>query len=289
MQKPTIIVSGKNGQLGNELQDACVVFPQFNYRFFARDELDISNVSAIEKIFKKYKPEYFINTAAYTAVDKAESEQEVALLINAEAAGNLAKICDQYNSKLIHISTDYVFDGNGKKPYEEDDATSPINYYGFSKWMGEQLALENNFRTIIIRTSWVYSVYGNNFVKTMLRLMKERKELNVVNDQIGSPTYAKDIAEAILQIIAKSNETKSFPQGVYHFSNEGTISWYDFANAIREVKQFDCIVHPIPTSQYPTPAKRPAYSVISKEKICKTFGINLKDWKQSLEECLSKL
>jgi dTDP-4-dehydrorhamnose reductase len=289
MQKPTILVSGKNGQLGNELQDACILFPQFNYRFFARDELDISNCNAIEKTFKKYKPVYFINAAAYTAVDKAETEQEAAYLVNAEATANLAKICHQYNTKLVHISTDYVFDGNGKEPYKEDDGTSPINYYGFSKWMGERLALENNSQSIVIRTSWVYSVYGNNFVKTMLRLMKERKELNVVSDQIGSPTYAKDIAEAILQIIAKANETKSFHPGIYHFSNEGIISWYDFASAIKAIKKYDCVVHPIPTSKYPTPAKRPAYSVMNKEKICETFGIILKDWRHSLEECLSKL
>jgi len=289
MQKPTIIVSGKNGQLGNELQDACVLFPQFNYRFFARDELDISNCNAIEKIFKKYKPQYFINAAAYTAVDKAETDQESAYLINAEATGNIAKICNQYNTKLIHVSTDYVFDGNSKEQYKEDDTTSPVNYYGYSKWMSEQLALKNNQQTIIIRTSWVYSVYGNNFVKTMLRLMKERKELNVVNDQVGSPTYAKDIAETILLIISKADKTKNFQEGIYHFSNEGIISWYDFAAVIKEIKKIDCIVHPIPTSQYPTPAKRPAYSGMSKEKIIETFGIILKDWKQSLEECLSKL
>jgi dTDP-4-dehydrorhamnose reductase len=289
MQKPTIIVSGKNGQLGNELQDACVLFPQFNYRFFARDELDISNCNAIEKIFKKYKPQYFINAAAYTAVDKAETDQESAYLINAEATGNIAKICNQYNTKLIHVSTDYVFDGNGKEPYKEDDTTSTINYYGYSKWMGEQLALKNNQQTIIIRTSWVYSVYGNNFVKTMLRLMKERKELNVVNDQVGSPTYAKDIAETILLIISKADKTKNFQEGIYHFSNEGIISWYDFASAIKEIKKLDCVVYPIPTSQYPTPAKRPAYSGMSKEKIIETFGIILKDWKQNLGECLSKL
>jgi dTDP-4-dehydrorhamnose reductase len=290
MQKPTVIVSGKSGQLGNELQDACVLVPQFKYRFFARDELDISNTNAIEKIFRKYKPAYFINAAAYTAVDKAETEQETAYLINAEASGNIAKICHQYNTTLIHISTDYVFDGNGNVSYKEDDETSPVNYYGYSKWMGEQLALENDPQTIIIRTSWVYSAYGHNFVKTMLRLMKDRKELNVVNDQVGSPTYAKDIAEAILKIINDCQlANANCSPGIYHFSNEGIISWYDFASAIRDIKKFECVVHPIPTSQYPTPAKRPAYSAMNKDNICKTFGIVLKDWKQSLEECLSKL
>lgn len=290
MQKPTIIVSGKNGQLGNELRDVSVLFPQFQYRFFGKDDLDITNSSTVETIFKKYKPSYFVNAAAYTAVDKAETEQEAAYLTNAEAAGIVAKACNSYNTLLIHISTDYVFDGTNTIPYKEDNATKPINYYGFSKWMGEQLALENNPATIIIRTSWVYSVYGHNFVKTMLRLMKERNDINVVNDQTGSPTYAKDLAEAILQIIANCQlSIAHFSRGVYNFSNEGIISWYDFACAIKEIKNFSCNVHPITAAQYSTPAKRPAYSVLDKEKIQKTYGIILKHWKQSLEECLGKL
>ncbi|MEP7320238.1 MAG: dTDP-4-dehydrorhamnose reductase, partial [Panacibacter sp.] len=286
MQKPTIIISGKNGQLANELQDAALIFPQFHYRFFGRDELDISNTDAIEKIFKKYKPFCFINTAAYTAVDKAETEQEAAYLINAEATGNIAKACSSYNAILIHISTDYVFNGKGNMPYKEDDAIDPVNYYGYTKRLGEQLALENNPGTIVIRTSWVYSVYGNNFVKTMLRLMKDRKELNVVNDQYGSPTYAKDLAETILKIIADHLQSKNNPQpnyGIYHYSNEGAISWCDFATAIRDIKQLDCTVNGIATVQYPTPARRPGYSVMSKEKIHSTFNIEIKDWKQSLK------
>ncbi|SRR6266496_3878501 len=290
MQKPTIIVSGKNGQLGNELQDASVLFPQFHYRFFGKDELDISNNNTLEKIFAKYKPAYFINTAAYTAVDKAETEQEAAYLINAEAVSTIAKTCARYNTRLVHLSTDYVFNGNNKQPYKEDDATNPVNYYGFSKWMGEQLAMENNPQTIIIRTSWVYSAYGHNFVKTMLRLMKERSSINVVNDQFGSPTYAKDLAEAILQIIANCQlSIANSSPGTYHFSNDGIISWYDFATAIRDIKKLTCSVHPIVTAQYPTPARRPAYSVLNKEKIHKTFHISLKNWRESLEECLGKL
>jgi dTDP-4-dehydrorhamnose reductase len=290
MQKPTIIVSGKNGQLGNELRDASALFSQFHYHFFGRDDLDITNGTAIESILKKYKPSYFLNAAAYTAVDKAETEQEAAHLTNAEAAGTVARVCNNYDTRLIHISTDYVFDGTSKTPYREDDITSPVNYYGFSKWMGEQLARENYPSTIIIRTSWVYSVYGQNFVKTMLRLMKERSDISVVNDQTGSPTYAKDLAEIILNLIVDCEQkTRTYSHGIYNFSNEGVISWYDFACAIKEIKNLACNVHPIPTAQYPTPAKRPAYSVLNKEKIQKTFGVKLKPWKQSLEECLSKL
>ena len=289
MQKPTIIISGKNGQLGNELQDAALLFPQFHYRFFGKDELDIANMQELEAIFKKYKPAFFINTAAYTAVDKAENEQEKAYMINAEAAGIIAKACNQYNTKLLQVSTDYVFDGKADEPYKEEDKTEPVNYYGFTKWMGEQLAVTNNPQTIIIRTSWVYSVYGNNFVKTMLRLMKDRKELNVVSDQFGSPTYAKDLAQAILQIADTSWPALKSDECIFHFSNEGNISWYDFATKIRDIKQLDCIVNPITTEQYPTPARRPSYSVMSKEKIKSVFKININNWQQSLEECLAKL
>lgn len=290
MQKPTIIISGKNGQLGNELQDAALLFPQFHYRFFGKDELDISNSASLEKLFKKYRPFCFINTAAYTAVDKAETEQEAAYFINAEATGVIAKTCNHFGTKLIHISTDYVFDGRGNEPYKEDDKTNPVNYYGYTKWLGEKLALENNPKTIVIRTSWVYSVYGNNFVKTMLRLMKDRKELNVVNDQFGSPTYAKDLAETILQIITCLQLKDHQPDyGIYNYSNEGAISWCDFATTIRDIKQLDCSVNGIATVQYPTPAKRPGYSVMSKEKIGSTFNIKIKDWKHSLSQCLAKL
>ena len=289
MQKPTIIISGKNGQLGNELQGAALLFPQFHYRFFGKDELDISNIQELEAIFKKYKPAFFINTAAYTAVDKAETEQEKAYMINAEAPGIIAKACNLYNTKLIQVSTDYVFDGKADEPYKEEDKTDPINYYGFTKWMGEQLALANNPQTIVIRTSWVYSVYGNNFVKTMLRLMKDRKELNVVSDQYGSPTYAKDLAEAILQIASSEWPIMEGDGAIFHYSNEGDISWYDFATKIRDIKQLDCLINPIATTQYPTPAKRPTYSVMSKEKIKLVFHININNWQQGLEECLGKL
>jgi dTDP-4-dehydrorhamnose reductase len=286
-----ILVSGRDGQLGNELKDLA---SKQNFEFVLTDvnDLDITDENALKEAFEKYKPAYFINCAAYTAVDKAETNKEIANKINAEAVGYIAKQCQQHNTMLIHISTDYVFDGKSAQPYKEDDKTDPVNYYGYTKWLGEKLALENNPATIIIRTSWVYSSYGANFVKTMLRLMSERKEINVVDDQFGSPTYAKDLAEAIMYIVNRKsstvNENRSL-NDIYHFSNEGNISWYDFAVAIRDIKQLDCVVHPIPTIAYPTPAKRPAYSVFDKTKIVSTFNIKLKDWKDSLRECLQFL
>lgn len=286
MSNPLILVSGKNGQLGKELQDIVASNQDFDFIFFDKDELDIADENVLKEGFKKYSPSFFINCAAYTAVDKAETEKEKAYQINAEAVGNIAKFCNQFNTKLIHVSTDYVFDGNATQPYKEDDKTNPVNYYGYTKLKGEELALQNSPHSIIIRTSWVYSKYGNNFVKTMLRLMNERKEINVVNDQLGSPTYAKDLAEAIISTV---NGQQSTVNGIFHFSNDGIISWYDFAVAIKEIKKLDCIVNPIPTMSYPTPAKRPSYSVFDKTKIARTFSIQLKNWKESLSECLSQL
>ncbi len=290
--KPVILVSGKDGQLGKELQDVSSSNENFQFIFFDKEELDITDETSLKDSFQKYSPAFFINCAAYTAVDKAENEKEKAYQINAEAVGNIARLCNQFNTKLIHISTDYVFDGSATQPYKEDDKTNPVNYYGYTKLKGEELALQNNPNTIIIRTSWVYSKYGNNFVKTMLRLMSERKEINVVNDQLGSPTYAKDLAEAIMKIVNRQTSNVNNAHnlnGVYHFSNDGIISWYDFAVAIKEIKKFDRIANPIPTSSYPTPAKRPAYSVFDKSKIVTAFNIDLNDWKESLKECLTQL
>jgi dTDP-4-dehydrorhamnose reductase len=285
--KPLVLVTGKNGQLGRELADLAPNYEdQFTFAFLGRDELDISNEEQLTNVFNQLHPSFVINCGAYTAVDKAETEKEKALAINAEGVGIMAKLCKEYNAKFIHVSTDYVFNGTGTKPYEATDTTDPVNYYGFTKLEGEKLALQNNGDSIIIRTSWVYSQYGNNFVKTMIRLMKERPEIRVVSDQVGSPTYAKDLAEAIMHIIATETAGKG---GIYHFSNEGVISWHEFAVGIKELKQLNSIVHPIPTTAFPTPAKRPAYSVMSKDKIVAEFGVALKDWKESLKECLDKL
>jgi dTDP-4-dehydrorhamnose reductase len=284
--KPLILVTGKNGQLGSELADLAVAYPSFEFTFYGRDELDISSKEQLTKVFAETAPVYVINCGAYTAVDKAEAEKEKALAINAEGVGIVAGLCKLYGAKFIHISTDYVFNGNGTAPYETDDATDPVNYYGYTKLLGEQFALQNNEDSIVIRTSWVYSQYGNNFVKTMIRLMTQRPEINVVADQVGSPTYAKDLAEAIMQIVTGGG---AFKPGIYHFSNAGIISWYQFADAIRELKGLNSAVHPIPTTAYPTPAKRPAYSVMNKDKIVADYGIVLRDWKDSLRECLAKL
>jgi dTDP-4-dehydrorhamnose reductase len=300
-----ILVSGRDGQLGNELKDLSST-QNFDFVFTDKDDMDITDENVLKEAFEKYRPAFFINCAAYTAVDKAETDQEITYKINAEAVGLIAKQCHQFNTKLIHISTDYVFNGKGTEPYKPGDKTDPVNYYGYTKWLGEQLALNNNPDTIVIRTSWVYSSYGNNFVKTMLRLMKERKEINVVSDQFGSPTYAKDLAATILNIVnsewlvvnskqLKVNDAGSSPltahssPNIYHYSNDGIISWYDFAVAIKEIKQLDCMVNPIPTSDYPTPAKRPAYSGMDKSKIENAFNIKMKNWKESLNECLQGL
>jgi dTDP-4-dehydrorhamnose reductase len=284
-----ILVTGANGQLGMELRDISSQFSQFDFVFVSREELPIDNFSAVKEVFEKHRPGFFINCAAYTKVDAAESHKEEAFLINAEAVSVIADLCRQYETKLIHISTDYVFNGNGTEPYIEESQTDPVSVYGASKLAGENYAMEMNPGTIIIRTSWVYSSYGNNFVKTMMRLMKERAEINVVNDQIGSPTYATDLAEAILKMISDFGSQISDLPGIYNFSNDGIITWYDFALAIKELTGSQSKVNPIPTSQYPTPAKRPMYSVLDKTKIQKTFGIELKNWKESLTVCIKKL
>lgn len=282
MSKPVILLTGQNGQLGNELKVLSANYLQYDYFFTNVAGLDITNEQKVNDFFDEYKPAICINAAAYTAVDKAETERELALKINAEAVGNLAANCNKFNSKFIHISTDYVFDGTASVPYTEDYPVKPVNFYGESKLRGEEIALKKNPSTVIIRTSWVYSFFGSNFVKTMLRLMKERETISVINDQFGSPTYAADLAAAIMQIAAQPAERA----GIYHYSNNGIISWYDFAVAIKELAGLACNVKPVDTSGYPTPAKRPAYSVMNKQKIQSTFGIQIKDWKESLQKCI---
>lgn len=283
--KQKILVTGANGQLGKELQELSREFLVFDFIFLTREDLPVHDEAAVKNVFKKYTPQYCINCAAYTAVDKAETDRENAFLTNAEATGVLAAISKEYGTRFIHISTDYVFDGNATTPYTPDSPTNPQSVYGESKLDGEKKAIANNEDTVIIRTAWVYSVFGKNFVKTMLRLMSERPEISVVNDQVGSPTYAADLAKAILDIISSGN----WHPGIYHFSNKGMISWYDFAVAIKELSNSPCKVNPIPSSAYPTPAKRPAYSVMDTSRITEVYGIEPADWKSSLEKCLKLL
>jgi dTDP-4-dehydrorhamnose reductase len=285
VMKKKILVTGANGQLGQELQQLAPSFPQYDFIFLSKEELPIHDAKLVNSFFAKNNLSYLVNCAAYTAVDKAESEKELAYLMNAEAVGILAKACREHNTSFIHISTDYVFDGSATTPYKEDATPNPQSVYGASKLEGEKQAMQANPSSVIIRTSWVYSSFGKNFVKTMLKLMSEREVLNVVSDQVGSPTYAADLAEAIMGIV-RHDQSQG---GVYHYSNDGIISWYDFAVAIKELSGNTCKVNPIPSSQYPTPAKRPAYSVFDKTKISGEFGIVLKDWKKSLEVCIQKL
>lgn len=281
----TILITGANGQLGSEFRDVVEQYPQHQFHFYSRAELDIANAENVQDAFKLVRPNFCVNCAAYTAVDKAETETEAAFAINATGTKNLAAACAHYRAKFIHVSTDYVFDGTGTEPYHEEHPTNPVNAYGQSKLQGEVAALAANPDAIVIRTSWVYSAHGANFVKTMLRLMQSRPEISVVADQKGSPTYAADLAAAILQIIKSSK----WQGGIYHFSNEGVITWFEFAQAIKELTNSTCVVHPITTKDYPTPAKRPAYSVLDKTKIQQTFNLQLKDWKESLKQCLAKL
>jgi dTDP-4-dehydrorhamnose reductase len=283
--KKKILVTGANGQLGKELQQLAAAFPVYEFVFLSREDMPIHHFELIRNTFKAYQPAYCINCAAYTAVDRAETEKDLAFQVNTEAVGVLAALCKEYGTHFIHISTDYVFDGTATTPYQPDSITNPQSVYGATKLEGERQAMQLNPDSIIIRTSWVYSAFGKNFVKTMLRLMSEKEAIAVVNDQVGSPTYAADLAEAIMHIIGSAN----WHPGIYHFSNAGVISWYDFAVEIKTQIQSNCLVKPIPTSAYPTPAKRPAYSVMDTAKISSTYQLPLKDWKTSLAICLAKL
>ncbi|MBT0607947.1 dTDP-4-dehydrorhamnose reductase [Aequorivita echinoideorum] len=281
----TILVTGAHGQLGSEIRKISTNFAQFNFVFAGRDEMPLENKDAIVSFLEKTKPSCIINAGAYTAVDKAETERELADQVNHIAVGVIAKWCKLNNTKLIHISTDYVFDGNSQIPLDEAAKTAPVNWYGETKLRGEEAILEAMNDAIIIRTAWVYSEYGNNFVKTMLRLLKERDRLTVVNDQIGAPTYALDLAEAILKIVSSGK----WETGIFHYSNKGKISWFDFAIAIKELAQLECEVVPVPSSQFPTAAKRPNYSLLDTSKIEKTYGVQIPFWKDSLRKCLFEL
>ncbi|WP_281322663.1 dTDP-4-dehydrorhamnose reductase [Flavobacterium aestivum] len=280
-----ILVTGANGQLGSELNVLSQNYSQFEWIFTDRTELDLCDLEKIASKLSNINPQFIINCAAHTAVDKAESEFELADVLNHQAVAIMAKWSEINGSKLIHISTDYVFDGTVATALDESVPTKPINVYGVTKLAGEKACLEENPTAIIVRTSWVYSSFGANFVKTMSRLMQERDSLNVVNDQIGSPTYAADLAQAIMTIITHDH----WQSGIYNFSNEGEISWYEFALMIQEIGGFDCVINGIPSSGYPTPAKRPQYSLLDKTKIKKTFDVVVPDYKESLVRCIELL
>jgi dTDP-4-dehydrorhamnose reductase len=277
-----ILVTGANGQLGSEIRVLALSFPQYHFFFASREELSVADEASVKQYFADNNIDCCINCAAYTAVDNAEKEREAAFAANALAPGYLAAACKEHNALLIHFSTDYVFAGDSDVPYNEEDATAPLNYYGETKLEGEKQALQHNDQSIVIRTSWVYSSFGKNFVKTMIRLMTEKESIGVVNDQIGSPTYAADLAAATMQIISGEKHTP----GIYHYSNEGVISWHDFALEIKALIGSNCIVNGIPTSAYPTPAKRSAYSAMDTSKIKSTFGIAIPFWKDSLKKCV---
>jgi dTDP-4-dehydrorhamnose reductase len=281
-----ILVTGSKGQLGNELQVLAAKFPQFSFHFHDIDTLDLTNHDQVKSAFDTIKPSFVINGAAYTAVDKAETEQEQAFKINAEAPGKLAEICQVYSCRLIHISTDYVYDGKAYLPYTETDPTNPLSVYGHSKLEGEKKVLDFP-NTTVIRTSWLYSSFGHNFLKTILRLASEKNELTVVYDQIGCPTYARDLALAVLTIINKSAEIfDPNLNGIFNYSNEGVASWYDFAREIKKTLMLNCMIKPIETKDYiKLPATRPPYSVFNKAKIKTTFNIEIPHWADSLVDC----
>ncbi len=280
-----ILVTGANGQLGKELRDLASAHTDVEFLFLSREDLPIHHFELVRNMFASFSPDYCINCAAYTAVDKAEQEAELAQIVNATSVGILAAVSAAHDCRFIHVSTDYVYGGDASDPYTEESPTAPSSVYGKTKLAGEKEAIENDPLSVIIRTSWVYSFHGNNFVKTMMRLMKDRKEISVVNDQKGSPTWAADLASFIVHIIGQP----AWHPGIYNYSNDGEITWYDFAVEIKRLIAADCIVHPIPSSAYPTPAKRPAYSVLNKQKIKRVFGIGPESWKLSLEKCISRL
>ncbi|MGM0620397.1 MAG: dTDP-4-dehydrorhamnose reductase [Bacteroidota bacterium] len=285
-----ILVTGAYGQLGNEIKVFSEKYPDFRFIFTDVDSLDITNENHVREFFEKEKPEMVVNCAAFTAVDKAETEMEAAQKVNAKAPALLAKYTQQHNSVFIHISTDYVFNGKSFVPYSETDPVQPESVYGKTKLAGENFIMSSDSKALIIRTSWLYSSYGNNFVKTMLRLGAERDLLKVVFDQVGTPTYAADLAKAVLKILSVYHiEPGNFKPGIYHFSNEGVASWYDFAQSIFEISGLKCQVMPVLSEEFPTIAKRPHYSVLNKSKIKSTFNLEIPYWKVSLETCLKKL
>lgn len=290
MARFTIWVTGSNGQLGREIAVLAEKLPEADFIYTDVAELDITELDGVRHFVTGNQPKYLINCAAYTAVDRAEEDSEAVFRVNAAGAENLARACSEGSVRLIHLSTDYVFDGASTFPYTEESEVNPQSVYGHSKLEGERKVADNNPDAIIIRTAWLYSSFGSNFVKTMLRLAGERPEVRVVADQTGSPTYARDLAEAILVLIEQSEANAGYwTPGLYHYSNEGVCSWYDFAVAIMEEAGVSCRVIPVTTAEFPTVAKRPAYSVLSKSKLRYTFGLDIPHWRRSLRECLKLL
>lgn len=279
-----ILVTGANGQLGLQLKLIIQGNKGYNFYFTDLPELDITSEHGLEKTLTEFNPQWVVNCAAYTAVDKAETETDLANKINAEAPALLAKLTDRFHSRLIHISTDYVFDGTSSRPYREEDEKNPVGIYAQTKATGEDLVLANNPRSVVIRTSWLYSAFGNNFMKTIIKLAREKGHVKVVSDQVGTPTWAGDLASAIIQVIEKD-----CPPGLYHYSNEGVCSWYDFAKAIIELQEINASIEPITTKEFPTPAPRPHYSVLDKSLIKSTLGIKIPYWRDSLKESLKQL
>lgn len=278
-----VLVTGANGQLGQSLRHIAPQFSDIDFVFCDSSQLNITDRAQIESVFSHYQPQFCINTAAYTAVDKAESEPEKAYAINVTGAKNIAEVCKAYNTVLLHISTDFVFDGGKKAPYTEEDLPNPTGVYGKTKLEGEKAVQQTWEKHYILRTSWVYSQFGHNFMKTMLRLASERDTISVVNDQIGTPTHAVDLANTLLQLITVDNQQPIYHNfGIYNFSNEGQCSWYDFAKYIFKVNNIQIDLKAIPTSSFPTQVQRPAFSVLDKSKIKNTFGLSIKNWKACL-------
>jgi dTDP-4-dehydrorhamnose reductase len=287
MKRARVLVTGANGQLGSELRILSDVNDNLDFTFVDIDEMDFTREDSIRNYFGGKSFDFIVNTAAYTQVDDAESNEDLAFVINARAVSVLCDICRQSNIRLIHISTDYVFDGNGWVPLLETDTPNPQSAYGRSKYEGERIVLEQLPNAYVIRTSWLYSSFGKNFVKTISRLAGERDTLNVVADQVGSPTYAHDLARAIAHIVQSVHGGRVDVPGIYHYANEGVASWYDLACAIVRIKVHRCIVRPIRTDEYPAAARRPAYSVLDKRKIKTTFGLEIDNWYDALMRCLA--
>lgn len=285
MKKLTVAVTGAQGQLGKSIRDLAGAYPGVHFVFLSREDMPIHHFELVRAFLNGIQPDVVINAAAYTAVDRAEQERDLAFQVNGEAVGVMAAWCAKHGAKFIHVSTDYVFDGASDRPYLETDSTAPQSVYGASKLEGETQAFRFCPESIILRTSWVYAPYGKNFVRTMLSLLREKESIRVVNDQIGSPTYALDLARAILSILTSGK----WEPGIYHFSNSGRISWFDFAVAIQQHIGSACRIDPIPTAGYPTPAKRPHFSLLSTDKITRVYGIKPRPWEEALRDCLREL